>query len=169
MTIEATVVVEFGKDVDSNSLVVIELDDVYNVDVKGNLKSSFNITSDSAFISIHLQPGLTISPNIKRSSGNINSVGIESRSKTQRMEFKEINETQDFPYFPSGGFTYEWFGNQPVVSSGQRTITTIDNVPGIADVSASVSVHIFELIPPRLVIADDETYPILCVFTIMKG
>lgn len=169
MTIEATVVVEFGDDVDSNSLVVIELDDVYNKDAKGNIKSTFNITDDSAFISIHLQPGLTLSPTVKVTSGSINSVGIESRSKTARMEFKEVGETQDFSYFPNTGFSYKWFGNNTQVSNKGRTITTVGNVPGLADVTTSIIAHIYELVPPRLTIDDEETYPILCVFTVIKG
>jgi len=69
MTVAATVVVEFGHGVDSGALVVVELDEVLNLDLDGNEKTSFS-PGDTPYFLVHHDSSVRIGA-IKSSAGMV--------------------------------------------------------------------------------------------------
>jgi len=158
----ATVVVQFGKGADSNALVKIELDGAVNLDASGTEKTTFEPGDQPVFL-VHHEPSLVIAA-VSCSSGSIQDLGMVERERSQRMQWQEL-QSQELEYLPSGRPTITWFGNDAGLSVVGRTLTPSGVVPAVCDIAMVIAAHQYRLIPPDIVLAEEEDYPILIVVT----
>jgi len=162
MSVAATVVVEFGHGVDSGALVLIELDEVMNLDLNGEEKTSFN-PGDTPYFLVHHDSSVRIG-SIKSSAGMVSGGNAVSRARSQQMQFTNIEDSQDLPHIPAGALAWTWWGNDPVIDQDGRTLkATGTKIPAIGEVSYSIQASQYNLTPPPMTLTDDETYPILIV------
>jgi len=163
MSTTATIVVEFGDGADSDALVVVELDDESNLDDDGEEKTTFN-PGDQPYFLVHHESTVRIG-SVECSSGMVTGGSSVSRSRTQRMEWSDTDESQELPHIPSGEVSWTWYGNQATVTRDGRSLPAIDGVPAVGDANYSMAAYQYQLIPPSLDLSEDEEYPILIVVT----
>lgn len=156
---KATVVVQFGDSVAAaDQFSVIELDDTRNLDAEGNPKSQFEVGEEAVFL-IHLPPGLYVD-RIASTDGMVASEGSTTLTREQKILFVD-DETQQLSYYPAGGVQLSWQGKVGGgFSRNGRDVSISANWPAKAKVAFPVSFSRYRLIPPPLVLAEDETYEI---------
>lgn len=167
MSVEATVVIDFGEAVDTSSyLAVIELDEESNDE-----KTSFTM-SDQPVIAAHFSNNVRIDA-VVSTDGNVQSIGSVTRSKESTNVFASRilgeESTYRLPVVPT---TYS-----TAYAGRQGAITAEKIVGGIVELSGDVTktpflakyvcnyvTNLYQLIPPDIELVDDETYEIVIVF-----
>ncbi len=163
MSVESTIVVEFGTGVDSGALVVVELDDEVNLGEDGEVKTSFVPGDEPGFL-VHYDTSALRITRVACSSGMVVDLGQVTRTRVQQVEFTVAEQPQDIPHIPAGGISWNWYGNSPAVNQDGRTLTAIGDdaeFPAIGEATYHVSYQAYKLIPPTLTLDDDEQYPVL--------
>jgi len=163
MTIEATVVVEFGDGADSSALVVVELDGEMNKDAEGEEITSFEPGMPAYFL-VHYDTSKLYIGSVKSSAGGITGGTAVTRDREQQLSFTRADEGQDLPHIPAGGVTYKWYGNTPLLTIDGRNIKA-NLVPAICEAAYKIAATQYCLIPPAMTLVDDEQYPVLIVIT----
>lgn len=163
MTVAATVVVQFGDGADSSALVVVELDEVMNVDLNGEEKTSF-VPGDIPYLLVHHDATVRIGQ-VACSSGMVSPVAMVSRERSQQLQWPDAADSQELPHLPAGVVSWKWYGNVPLITRDGRTLTASGAIPAIGEASYAIDCHQYRLIPPVLELAADESYPVLIVIT----
>jgi len=162
VSVEATIVVEFGQGVDSGALVVVELDEVMNLDLDGEEKTSFS-PGDTPYFLVHHDQTVRIQ-SIKSSSGMVSGGNIVTRDRNQQVQWVKDGEKQDLSYTPANSPTWKWWGNTPTTTRDGRTVTVSEpGIPAIGEVSYVIETKQYQLTPPPMDLEEDETYPVLIV------
>ena len=163
MSVDSTIVVEFGAGVDSGALVVVELDDEVNLGEDGEVKTSFVPGDEPGFL-VHYDTSALRITRVACSSGMVVDLGHVIRTRVQQVEFTAAEQPQDLPHIPAGGVSWNWYGNSPAVNQDGRTLTafgTDAEFPAIGEAEYPVSCRAFRLIPPSLALQDGQQYLIL--------
>jgi len=164
MSVEATIVVEFGQGVDSGALVVVELDEEMNLDLDGEEKTTF-FPEDTPYFLVHHDASVRIGA-VRSSSGMVSGGGVVSRERSQQMQWPTADDQQDLPHIPASEPTWKWWGNMPVISRDGRAVTASgSSLPAIGEVSYTIETHQYQLFPPAMDLEEEETYPVLVVIT----
>ena len=158
----ATVVVEFGDGVDSSALVVVELDDAVNRDADGKPNSSFHPGDEPGFV-VHYDPAALRIDRVRCSSGMIVDNGRVSRARKQRVQFTGPGKPVSLSHIPASGVSVSWYGNASTISQAGRQVTAAGTLPAIGEAAYTINCHAYRLVPPPLILAENETYPILVV------
>lgn len=164
---QATIVVEYGDSVDSSSQTVkVELDDTLNLDDDGEAKTNF-VPGDMPYFLVHCDATLEIT-RVASTDGQVVSMGNVSRDREEEILFTvgtdDDGEATQLSYTPAGAVSVEWSGQEGngfSVADGAASIAS--NAPCLAKVSYPVSFAAYQLIPPVLSLAEDESYTIYIV------
>ncbi len=168
MSIETTVVIDFGEAVDKEDyLALIELDDISN-----NNTTSFGPGSQPV-IGAHFSNNIVINE-IVPTDGSIIPLGVASRSNVSSTSFISRipgnEDTYRLPVIPTSVST-EYKGRSGITSENTETvggiveyIGDVTATPFIAEYTCTYSTRLYKLIPPPLILDPKETYDILIVF-----
>lgn len=164
MAVKGTIVVEFGESVSDSAFVVIELDDYVNQDEQGEVYTTFLPDESAAFL-VHFDAAELRIDRVESSDGSIAGGNTVTRSRTQQLQFTNIEDDEQLPYLPSNEPTPVWYGNAPGVTRDNRNIRAGgEPLPAIGDFTFNIQAVSYVLSPPAgLVLDDDETYPVLAV------
>jgi len=162
MSVEATIIVEFGVGVDSGALVVVELDEAMNLDQNGEEKTSFN-PGDVPYFLVHHDASVRIGA-VRSSSGMVSGGTVVSRERSQQMQWVKADDQQDLPHVPANTPVWQWWGNVPQINRDGRTVTASGTgIPAIGEATYIIEARQYQLTPPPMELADDDTYPVLIV------
>lgn len=148
MNTPATLVLEFGEDVDISAVAVAEFDPVRNVDADGNTKTSFIIDVDKLiYFLVHLEPGLVVEWT-RATNGSVDYLGLDRQVREEQCSFSFDQDAKykDLQYIPYGNPDSFFYGNTPdlLPIRGRRLSVDGDNgLPAVADVSYKVEFHSF--------------------------
>jgi len=163
MSVQSTIVVEFGDGADSSGFVALELDETINLDSDGNVKTSFD-PGDEVWFWLQHADTLRVG-SVAATSGMVVACGIARRSREQELTFAG-DGSQTLSHIPARNPEYTWYGN---VGSGMsrdgRTLTVAGNIPCTCDAVIPIDVHLYRFIPPPLELADEATYRVVIVVT----
>ncbi len=171
MTVEATIQIEFG-DVDaSDSLVVLEFDDVLNVDSEGDPKTSF-APGDDIYFRLQTSLGVVIE-DIVPTDGTVQPLGAIAREAVEISTFlsrEELTPTKiALKYIPFGSIVIEYIGRNGVVTRSQTASSVIEYegdiafTPFLAEFTYTYLPSIYVLRTPNVTLEEGETYPIVIV------
>lgn len=165
MSVEATVVVQFGAGADSSALVVVELDGTMNLGADSKEKTSF-VPGDRPYFLVHHDPSLLVG-GVACSSGMVTGGNTVSRPRSQQLQFTAPEEAQSLSHIPAGPVAWTWYGNSPAVTqTGNGLVVPADNqLPAIGEASYTIAAKQYQLIPPVLALAAGESWPVLIVIT----
>lgn len=171
MAVEASIILEFGEDVDVES-VVVELDDGYsdNLDSEGNVKGSFS-PSESPVIIIHHDSSVRIK-DVLSTDGSVSKIGIDQkRIRTIDALFTTRDSEVNVGYNNPGSLSVVWKGNTTSLflqKDGMLVATDYyDTFPCVCKASFEVLFkEQWQLTPPSLVLDADESYTIYIVIYI---
>lgn len=164
MSMKTTVVVQFGTAADSTAVVRIELDDVANLDAEGKPTTTFHHGDNPVFL-VHYDHALLTVGTVECSSGMVQATGEVSREREQQISFIDIETAQSLDYITSSIPGFNWYGNDAAPAITGRELKPEGVVPAICDAKLVASFDQFRLIPPPVVLAEDEEWPILIVIT----
>ena len=161
MTVAATIVVHFGDDVaEDNRFAVARLDDELNVDAEGEVVTSFAPGDIIHFVVQH-DPALVIA-GIAATSGTLAAQPDKYYQVEQQLTWLENNESQDLEMIPAGAVTKTAYGRQPLGwSLTVRGLSITGGAPVVADVSYKARMRSWRLHAPNVVLAEDETWPVV--------
>ncbi len=171
MGVEASIILQFGDDVDRDSAkVTIELDDESsnNIDSDGNLYSSFLPSMTPEFLIQYNTDRVYISA-VKCTDGFVNKVGTnKSRSREKETLFTryDVEETKDTNYLYTDSLSFSFRGKAATLELNDNSIraTSSQVYPCVADCSfQTLFQELWRLTPPSLTLAEDETYSIYVV------
>lgn len=163
MTVESTIVVEFGESVAGDQeFVVVELDDAVNVGADGKARTSFTPDDRPGFIVHYDETRLRID-RVECSDGSVSSGSLVSRSRARQMSFTNTDDSQELGHIPDGDVDFEEYGNNPAVVQDGRKLRAAGQVPAIGEATYSIRCRAYRLTPPTLELAYDESYQVLVV------
>jgi len=173
MTIEATVVIDFGADVNPNDYIaLIELDDESNED-----ETTFG-NGSSPVISAHFSNNVRID-SVVVTDGSIQNLGPSSRESVSSFQFISRTEGEDgkdldkykLPVVPTSTVGVSYKGRAGVTTTTPNLlggmieyVGDISATPFIAEYTCTYPVTLYQLTPPKMDLSDDKTYEILIVF-----
>lgn len=169
MSIETSIVVDFGDDVaGSSDTVVIELDpeDENNL-VNGELKSQFAPGEQPVFILNHANS--VIIDRVACTHGFISDItpaAGRTINKDQSALFTSLESDHTIGYANVEGLTSEvWYGNTAAISLTDSLLSTSGGTyPALSKIEYNVLFQKqYQLIPPSLSLGADETYEIVIV------
>jgi len=170
MSIETSIVVEFGDDVAdaATDVVVVELDDLdedNNLDSDGELKSSF-LPDERPVILIH-HANTVVIDSVKCTHGSVAKIGnsqIRTREITTLFTAESSDESLNYASVNSLS-SILWFGNSGSLQITDSLITIESGIfPCLAKIEYPVLFQEqWQLIPPSLTLTEDETYEIRIV------
>jgi len=168
MSIETSIVVDFGDDVvGSSDTIVIELDpdNPNNLDSKGELKSTFAPGEQPVFILNHANT--VVIDRVASTDGYIfETGGTRIVEKEQTTLFTSVESESSLSYANVDGITSEvWYGNTAVIDLLDSALTTSSgNYPALTKIEYNVPFQKqYQLIPPNLSLGADESYEIIIV------
>ena len=164
MGIVTSLIVSFGDQVSSDSIFVMELDDVLNVGMDGEPKTSF-YPCDNIFFLIHHEPGLTIN-SLKSTSGQIVPQGSVTRNRKNQLLWISEEDTHRLSYIPSSSLVPTWYGNIATgMSVSDMVSVSISGgvLPALCLAEYSAVFKLYKLIAPCVLLGVDEEWPIVVV------
>lgn len=169
MALETTIKVVFNSGSDAESLILAELDDTLNVNDDGESVSSF-APGDEPYIRFNASSNVRIDE-VVSTSGGVLDLGSEPRTleveqlfvgrdEEDELTFSVIPDSIDVSYIGNvGSFITE------ALSFGRvKYIGNAESTPFLMQASVNYTAKIYQLIPPDLDLAEDETYNIHVVF-----
>jgi len=157
--VAASTVVSFGSAGASGALVVFELDEAMN-----DGKTSF-APEDEVFLRLHHETSVQLE-RIAATHGQIDFQGAGYRSIEQQLLWEDAETEHELSYVPNGGLAAIYYGNEAssLKKSGDRMAVISGGVfPALSLVSYSSGFSLFRLITPKIVLAENEIYPISVV------
>jgi hypothetical protein len=165
VSVDTTIVVEFGNSVSDDSFVVVELDEESNLDDTGKEITSFAPGEKARFL-VHFDPDELKIASVVVSDGDVKSNGAVYRTREEQFSFSNKDD-KTLSYIPYGSLTWDkWYGNEATVTNDSRVLKITGDVPAIGEVSYEIWAQKYTLTPPDMTLTDDESYPILCVVTL---
>jgi|LGOV01.1.fsa_nt_gb hypothetical protein len=166
-----SLVVQFGESVSaSQQFAVFELDDQFNVDADGKVKTQF-YPREEVFLRLHHGADLRVTQVIA-TDGMVVDMGSGSRDITTQQVFPAplvetgTERTGDvtLAYIPAGNLHPSWMGRAGSgLENDGRQVWITGGEPCMADISYPVNFTLFKLIPPSMSLAGDEQYPVAVV------
>ncbi len=189
MGVEASIIVKFGDD-SEDGIVIVEIDDQHeaNLDYDGNLKTNFSPT-DKPVLIIHHEPDVIIT-DILCTDGKVSNIKLSTtnllRSRSDDYVFVEkwsssdlVVNSQSFNYYDAIKDDIIWYGNTGEVyivsayDNRLETGATVELSDGEIPCACTLTYTVefqeqFQLTPPPLELAEDETYTIHVVIYAKK-
>lgn len=157
----ATIVIEFGTGTNADdSLVVIALDDEFNTDEDGNVKTSFE-PGDTPGFTVHYDSRAVRIDSVQCSVGMVVSRGNVSRENTQQLSWTNNTDSQTLPHIPQGAVSWKWFGTTGEVQQTERQLVSTGDIPAIGKATYSYSANGYTLLHPALTLEAGESFPVL--------
>lgn len=187
MSVEASIILQFGQGVDESTQVVVEFDDKHsaNLDWGGKLMSSFPPDVNPVILIDH--PSTVRIVSVLSTDGTVNKLADNSLSasalqRSRNLECLFTNKDSEIAvsYFDVHSLSVEWRGRSastPLLSvndSGSNIIVPsadmADKVPYVCDATLYANfIEQWQLVPPSMNLADDETYVIYVVIYVEKA
>lgn len=168
MAVEASVIIDFeGTSADEVSgTILVELDDEHpnNLNADGELKSSFSPDDTPVFL-VHHDNTIEIT-DIRCTDGTLDSLGTNvRRTREVNAVFTRVDTEVSLSYYGVTSVVTEWFGNVGVTHvNGMNWIANNGVFPCYCEGEISVLFNLqYQLTPPPLTLAGDETYTIYVV------
>lgn len=168
MTVESSVLVQFGNIDQDSVLALAEKDPIKNVDSSGNAKTKFYSQDDIYYI-YQLSNNIDLDE-IVSTAGTIQVIGSVERTRVQYLDFGSREEENEYVLeaIPVGGLTIEYIGKGSVgdvtsSQNGNRTTSVFlssAKAPVKAKITYQYQAISFRLRVPILDLEADETYPI---------
>lgn len=173
MGVEASVIVIFDGD-DADHGIVVELDDVHpaNLDAEGEAKSSFLPPDSPVFLINH--PDTIEITRVASTDGSVSLLRSSPTSRTRTTDglFTSLTSNVSMSYSNARLVETTWFGNEGIVHFDDISSTLeIDSgiIPCFGKFDFSVDFNYqYQLTPPSLALAEDETYTIYVVIYARK-
>jgi len=163
MSVQSTIVVEFGDGADSSGFVALELDETLNLDSVGNVKTSFD-QGDEVWFWLQHDDTLRVD-SVAATSGMVVACGMARRSRAQELTFTG-DGSQTLSHIPAVNPSYLWYGNVGTgMSRDGRTVMVTGNLPCTCDATIPIDVHLYRFVPPPLELVDEATYRVVIVIT----
>ncbi len=171
MSVEATLVVDFGSADTSQDITIIEPDDILNIDEEGEVISSFS-PGDSIYFRTHFSNNIILTDLIA-TTGDIQNMGVVTRQSEEETLF--VSREPDSPtqytlgYLPGGAIGITHYGRQGSLTRTQHSNgvvqyeSSVDQVPFYTKFSYSYRSNLYLLRTPEITLAEDETYTIVIV------
>lgn len=174
MSVQATTVVSFNSGSDAEYVFNLELDESLNLDLEGEVKSSFS-PSDIIYLQVNKSDNVDII-DIVVTSGKISINGNDTREATVNNLFVARDETEDtgeflLPHIASD-FSVSFIGKtgaveDSVTSIGQsKLIPDKTKTPFIAEIKYTYKVTSYKFTAPDIELEENETYETAIVFYI---
>lgn len=159
MSVQATLVIEFGEGADSGALVVVELDSELN-----NQQTQF-APGTEVWWWLHHDSSLRLGSVICSAGTTIES-GTATRTRTEDLTFTDQERTAQLSCVPSSPPTFSWFGNQGAgVTVNGRNVSVTGGLPCTGAAAYPIQVRLFRYIPPPMTLGPDETFRVVIVVT----
>lgn len=155
-----TIVVRFGEAATAGDLfAVLELDDTKNIDIQGNVLTSFAPGAEVHFI-LHTEPGVEI-VRADLTSGDLSILAPEIRTRTpgQRAFFVDNDTVINLRHFFLRNLNFTWYGRNGIISTNGRQLKS-SLTPAIADISYEYLVTPITVLTPDVPLVGEEVYPI---------
>ncbi len=174
MGIEASIILQFGEDVDvDGAKVTIEFDDEHenNKNSDGELVSSFLPVDEPVFLIQYNKQKVYIK-NVECTDGRVTKIGYDQeRQREQEILFTKYiskeGEGIEVGYLYTNSLSSTFRGNTTsLILTGSNVIftTAIATFPCVADCTfQTMFQEQWKLIPPSLILAENETYSIYVV------
>ncbi len=173
MAVETSIIVEFGDQKAESASIVVEIDDLHpnNLDIKGDVKSSFHPTEFPVFL-IHHDTDIEIT-GVLCTHGEVIQIGVDqTRSRSLEAVFTTLLDTatEDDNKISIGYSnvvldTEEWYGNIGNININEGDLCCNGGIiPCFVKVDFSVVFQEqWKLSPPDIELAEDETYTVYVV------
>lgn len=174
MAVLTTLVVQFGEDVpEDQAFAKVELDDTRNLDSEGNPKTQFAPGEEPYFL-LHFDTTALYIDRIDCTGGQVVAEGSEPQSREQQLLFIKTGEDDgelQLSYIPAGPIALDWqqaqagqhFREGVDFTATDRRVEVTGNVPCMADATYPVSFFLYRLIPPPMVLAEEQTCSVVVV------